>query len=96
MATDNKWMNDEALKDISHEKLDFLNKVFVQSGAVDKTNQKEMLSFLLSINKLSKNNSISFKKDEIDTIFNVLKKYSTSEDIAKMEKIFNLYYSRCQ
>jgi hypothetical protein len=96
MGTDNNWMSDEALRDINPEKLDFLNKVFVQSGAVDKTNQKEMLSFLLSINNLSKNNSISFKKDEIDIIFNVLKKYSTSEDIAKMEKICSLYRSRCQ
>jgi hypothetical protein len=89
-------MSDEALKDINPQKLEFLNKVFIQSGGVDKSSQKEMLSFLLSINNLSKNNSISFKKDEIDIIFNVLKKYSTSEDIAKMEKIFNLYHSRYQ
>jgi hypothetical protein len=95
METDNKWMSDDSLKDISQEKLDFLNKIFVQSGNVDKTNQKEMLSFLLSINKLSKNNSISFKKTEIDLIFNVLKKYSSSQDIAKMEKIITLYRSQC-
>jgi hypothetical protein len=87
MGTDNSWMQDEALKNISREKLDFLDKVFIQSGNIDKTNQKEMLSFLLSISKLSKSNSISFKKEEVDLIFSVLKKYSTDEDIAKMEKI---------
>jgi hypothetical protein len=91
MATDNKWMNDEALKDVTPEKLEFLNKIFIQSNNVDKTNQKEMLSFLLSVGKLSKNNNISFSKDEIDLIFSVLKKYSTKEDIAKMEKIKNLH-----
>jgi hypothetical protein len=91
METDNKWMADPALKGISPQKLDFLNMIFAQSTGVDKTSQKEMLSFLLSINKLSKNNSISFKKDEIDLIFDVLKKYSTSEDIAKMEKISSFF-----
>jgi hypothetical protein len=84
-------MSDEALKNISREKLDFLDKVFIQSGNIDKTNQKEMLSFLLSINKLSKNNSISFDKSEIDLIFSVLKKYSTAEDISKMEKISSFF-----
>jgi hypothetical protein len=91
METDNKWMADKELNGISPEKLDFLNKIFIQSNSIDKTNQKEMLSFLLSINKLSKNNSISFKKEEIDLIFNVLKKYSTSEDISKMEKISSFF-----
>jgi hypothetical protein len=91
MGTDNSWMQDEALKNISREKLDFLDKVFIQSGNIDKTNQKEMLSFLLSISKLSKSNSISFKKEEVDLIFSVLKKYSTDEDIAKMEKISSFF-----
>jgi hypothetical protein len=91
MGTDNKWMSDDELRGISPDKLDFLNRVFVQGTNVDKTNQKEMLSFLLSINKLSKSNSISFKKDEIDLIFSVLKKYSTEEDIAKMEKISSFF-----
>jgi hypothetical protein len=84
-------MSDDELRGISPDKLDFLNRVFVQGTNVDKTNQKEMLSFLLSINKLSKSNSISFKKDEIDLIFSVLKKYSTEEDIAKMEKISSFF-----
>jgi hypothetical protein len=91
MGTDNSWMQDEALKNISREKLDFLDKVFIQSGNIDKTNQKEMLSFLLSISKLSKSNSISFKKEEVDLIFSVLKKYSTDEDITKMEKISSFF-----
>jgi hypothetical protein len=91
METNNNWMADDELKGIDREKLEFLDKVFAKSTGVDKTSQKEMLSFLLSVNKLSKNNSISFKKDEIDLIFSVLKKYSTDEDIAKMEKISSFF-----
>lgn len=99
METNNEWMNDPELKNIARAKLDFLNQMFVQSTAINNTGtpeerQKKMMAFLFSLSKLSKDNNISFQKEEVELIFSVLKKYSTSEDIAKMQKISSFFHSR--
>lgn len=99
METSNAWMNDPELKNIDRAKLDFLDKMFVQSTSIGSSGtqeerQKKMMAFLLSLGKLSKDNNISFKKEEVALIFSVLKKYSTSDDIAKMQKISSLFQSR--
>ncbi|MDE7322000.1 MAG: hypothetical protein K2N73_04600 [Lachnospiraceae bacterium] len=94
METNNEWMQDPELQNIDRAKLDFLNKMFVQSTSVNRGNQKEMMSFLLSLGKLSRDNNISFNNDEVELIFSVLKKYSTPDDIAKMQKISSFFRSR--
>jgi len=99
METNNEWMNDPELKNIDRAKLDFLDKMFVQSTAINNTGapeerQKKMMAFLFSLSKLSKDNNISFQKEEVELIFSVLKKYSTSDDIAKMQKISSFFHSR--
>lgn len=94
METNNEWMNDPDLKGIDRAKLDFLGKMFLQTPTINPGNQKEMLSFLLSLSKLSRDNNISFEKGEVELIFQVLKKYSTPEDIAKMQKISSFFRSR--
>lgn len=91
MGTTDQWMKDPALKDIDRAKLDFLDKMFIQSTKIDRSNQKEMMAFLLSLSKLSRDNDISFKKEEVEQIFNVLKRYSTSDDIDKMQKIASFF-----
>jgi hypothetical protein len=92
METNNTWRNDEELKSISPEKLEFIDRIFIQSTKINPHNQKEMMSYLLSLNKLSRDNNISFNKKEMEIIFNVLKKYSTPSDIAKMEKISSFFH----
>lgn len=94
MGTNNEWMNDPELKDIDKAKLEFLDKMFIQSASINRSNQKEMMSFLLSLSKLSRDNNISFQNEEVELIFNVLKKYSTPEDIAKMQKLSSFFRSR--
>ena len=94
METNNEWMNDPALRAIDRNKLDFLDKMFFQSTKIDRSNQKEMMSFLVSLSKVSRDNNISFKKEEVELIFSVLKKYSTSDDIAKMQKISSFFRSQ--
>ncbi|MEZ3447134.1 MAG: hypothetical protein K1W30_18750 [Lachnospiraceae bacterium] len=99
METSNEWMNDPELKNIDRAKLDFLDKMFVQSATINSSGtqqerQKNMMAFLLSLSKLSKDNNITFQKEEVDLIFSVLKKYSTSDDIAKMQKISSFFHSR--
>ena len=99
METSNEWMNDPELKNIDRAKLDFLDKMFVQSATINSSGtqqerQKNMMAFLLSLSKLSKDINITFQKEEVDLIFSVLKKYSTSDDIAKMQKISSFFHSR--
>lgn len=99
METNNEWMNDPELKNISRAKLDFLDKMFVQSASINSSGtqqerQKNMMAFLMSLGKLSRENNISFQKEEVELIFSVLKKYSTSDDIAKMQKISSFFHSR--
>ena len=94
METNNEWMRDPELKDIDQAKLDFLDKMFVQSTSVNRGNQKEMMSFLISLSKISRDNNISFSNEEVELIFSVLKKYSTPDDIAKMQKISSFFRSR--
>lgn len=99
MEANNEWMNDPELKNIDRAKLDFLDKMFVQSASINNSGtpearQKKMMTFLLSLSKLSKDNNISFQKEEVDLIFSVLKKYSTSDDIDKMQKISSFFRSR--
>ncbi len=94
METNNEWMNDPALRAIDRNKLDFLDKMFFQSTKIDRSNQKEMMSFLVSLSKVSRDNNISFKREEVELIFDVLKKYSTPDDIAKMQKISSFFRSQ--
>ena len=94
MDANKEWMKDPALAGIDKAKLSFLEKLFVQSASIDMTNQKEMLPFLLSLSKLSKENNISFDKDEVALIYSVLQKYSSNEDISKMEKLSSAFHFR--
>ena len=99
METNNEWMNDPELKNIDRAKLDFLDKMFVQSASINSSGtqqerQKNMMAFLMSLSKLSRENNISFQKEEVELIFSVLKKYSTSGDIAEMQKISSFFHSR--
>ena len=86
--TNTDWMKDPALAGIDKNKLIFLEKLFFQGS---KLTQKEMMPFLLSLSKQSRENNISFKKDEVQLIYSVLQKYSTPEDIEKMKK-FSSYF----
>ena len=83
-----EWMDDPALKDIDKSKLLFLEKLVIQSSKLTK---KEMLPFLLSLSKLSKENNISFDKNEMKLIYSVIQKYSTPDDIEKMQR-FSSYF----
>ena len=99
MENNNEWMNDPELKNIDRAKLDFLNQMFVQSTSINSNGsqaerQKKMMAFLLSLSKLSKENNISFQNQEVELIFSVLKKYSTPDDIDKMQKISSFFHAR--
>lgn len=92
MEVNKEWFDDPALAGIDKAKLSFLEKLFIQGTSMDMKNQKEMMSFLLSLSKVSRENNISFDKNEVALIYSVLQKYSDKEDLAKMAKIFSLFH----
>ena len=99
MENNNEWMNDPELKNIDRVKLDFLHQMFVQSTTINSSGsqaerQKKMMAFLLSLGQLSKENNMSFQNHEGELIFSVLKKDSTSDDIAKMQTISSFFRSQ--
>ena len=77
METNNEWMNDPELKNIDRAKLDFLDKMFVQSASINSSGtqqerQKNMMAFLMSLSKLSRENNISFQKEEVELILSLI------------------------
>lgn len=86
--SDNTWMDDPALEGVDKSKLSFLEQLVIKSSTMT---QKEMLPFLMSLSKLSRENNISFDKNEIQLIYSVIQKYSTPDDIAKMQKLSSYF-----
>ncbi len=82
-----EWMKDPALTGIDRAKLDFLQMMVFEGN---KLSPKELLPFLMTLSKRGKDNSISFSKEEMDLIISVVKKHSTEEEIARMDKIARL------
>lgn len=92
MDASRDWLNDPALAEVDKTKLAFLEKLFEKGSSINTNNQKEMLSFLMSLSKLSKENNISFTKNDIDLIFAVLKKHSSPDDVSKMQQISSYFH----
>ena len=83
MSDATKWMQDERLKDIPKEKLDFLQSIFFESQNLS---DKERLPFFLSLASKSRNKNISFSEEETSRIMEILKENSTPADIEKMNR----------
>lgn len=94
MAVNTDWMNDPSLAGIDRAKLDFLGKLLVDSASIDKSNKKELMGFLMSLSKLSKQNNISFTKEEFNLIYGVIQKRMTPDELAKMQQFSSLYASK--
>lgn len=84
-------LNEPKLNDIPKHKLEFLQKLFYESKT---KSQAELLPFLLSLVKMSKDKNISFSDTEIDKIISVIKENSTSEELNKINYILQKYKQR--
>lgn len=82
-----EWIKDPALAGIDKAKLDFLQMMVFEGKNLT---PKEMLPFLMSLAKRGKDNSVSFSQEEMELIVSVVKKNSTPEEIARMDKIMKL------
>lgn len=79
-----EWMDDDLVKNISQEKLDFLSKLFADSQG---KNQKELMMMLMPLMKQAKNKNLAFTPAEMNAAIAAVKKYSTQEELSKIDNI---------
>lgn len=82
-----RWMAEPSLQDIPQEKLDFLQKMVFESRELS---QKDLLPFLMALAQRSRSSNITFSTKEMNTIIEAIKKYSTPEELLKMNQIMKL------
>lgn len=83
----NTWMNDPAIAHIDKNKLEFLQTLVFESQSMKK---EQMLPFLMAVAKKGQDNHITFTDEEIDTIIDTIKKYSTPEELDRINKMMKL------
>lgn len=81
------WMQEPSVQDIPKVKLDFLQKLVFESKSLS---QKELLPFLMALAQRSREEHISFSQQEMNAIIDAIKKYSTPDEINKMNQIVRL------
>ncbi len=85
------WMDDALVKDISPEKLSFLEKMFYESRG---KSQKELMSFLMPMMKQAKQENLTFTPAEMNAAIAAIRKYSSDEDLVKMDQILKKAHTK--
>lgn len=78
------WMQDDLVKNIPQKKLDFLGKMFAESQG---KNQKELMTLLLPMLKIAKQENLAFSQQEMNAAISAIKKHSSSEELQQIDKI---------
>lgn len=81
------WMNDPAVSHIDNAKLDFLQSLVFESQSLTK---EQMMPFFMAIAKRGRDNHISFTKEEVEAITAAIRRYSTPEELDKIDKLMKL------
>lgn len=81
------WIEDPAVSHIAKSKLDFLQSLVFESQSLTK---EQMMPFFMAIAKRGMDNHISFTKEEVETITTAIRKYSTPEELDKIDKLMKL------
>lgn len=87
METENTrpaWMTDPLVKDIPEKKLRFVEDLFAKGHG---KNQKEMMAFALPMLKKAKQENLTFTPQEMNAAIAAIRKYSTREELQKIDKI---------
>ena len=83
----NDWMNDPSLAGIDKAKLDFLQALVFESRGMSR---EQMLPFLMAVAKRGQADHITFTNEEIDIIVSVIKKESSPEEAATIDKMMRM------
>lgn len=80
------WMEDELVRDIPKEKLDFLGRLFSEGHG---KSQKEMMAYLMPMMAQAKKENLSFSPQEMNAAIAAIKKYSTKDELSQIDKILS-------
>ncbi|MCM1186663.1 MAG: hypothetical protein NC251_09060 [Lachnoclostridium sp.] len=80
------WMEDELVRNIPKEKLDFLSRLFIEGHG---KSQKEMMAYLMPMMARAKKENLSFSPQEMTAAIAAIKKYSTQEELSQIDKILS-------
>ena len=78
------WMQDDLVKDITQNKLDFLGKMFAEGHG---KSQKEMMALLLPMMKKARQEKLTFTQQEMNAAIAAIKKHSTEAELEQINKI---------
>lgn len=81
------WMEDPAVAHIDKAKLNFLQSLVFESQSLKK---EQVMPFLMAIAKRGMDNHISFTSEEVETITATIRRYSTPEELDKIDKLMKL------
>jgi hypothetical protein len=81
-----EWMDDELVKNIPAEKLNFLSRLF--AGSQGKS-QKEMMMYLMPLIKQAKKDNLTLTPEEMNAAVAAIKKHSTAQELEKINNILN-------
>ena len=76
-----EWMNDMRLKNIDNKKLDFLQKLVFESSNLT---EKQKIPFLMALANKAQKDKVKFSREETLEIIEVLKDYSTQDELQKI------------
>jgi len=80
------WMDDELVKHIPQKKLDFAAMLFENGHG---KSQKDMMRTVLPLMKKAKAENLIFSQAELSACIQAIKKYSTPEELAKIDEILS-------
>lgn len=86
-----EWMNDVRLKNIDSKKLDFLQKLVFESSNLT---EKQKIPFLMALANKAQKDKVKFSKEETLGIIEVLKDYSTQDELQKINSILKVFHER--
>ncbi len=78
------WMQDDLVKDIPQNKLDFLGKMFAEGHG---KSQKEMMALLLPMMKKARQEKLTLTQQEMNAAIAAIKKHSTEAELEQINKI---------
>ena len=78
------WMQDDLVKDIPGEKLDFLSGLFIRGHG---KSQKEMMALLMTAMRKARQEHLTFTPQEMQAAITAIKKYSTESELRQIENI---------
>ncbi|MDD6657728.1 MAG: hypothetical protein PUE95_10660 [Lachnospiraceae bacterium] len=86
-----EWMNDIRLKNIDNKKLDFLQKLVFESSNLT---EKQKIPFLMALANKAQKDKVKFSREETLEIIEVLKDYSTQDELQKINSILKVFHER--